>query len=61
MGKLHTLRRAIQREPRRWWSAWSAWYNPQSGQWEPKLWWHKRSYRSFIQAVLRALGPGEQR
>lgn len=68
MGKLHTLRRAIEREPEKWFrqdydgrcfargASRSKWFG--SKQWEPTESWQVgyRSYRSFVRHILNELG-----
>lgn len=51
MGKLHSLRRAILRNPRKWrqYSCVGA-ARSRSGEWFPVYWSH--SYRQFIKKVL---------
>lgn len=51
MGKLHTLRRAIEHNPEKWERADSA-YRANTGQWVPSR-WNGVSYKSFIKKVLR--------
>jgi hypothetical protein len=59
MGKLHTLHRAIEREPGKWHyynSVCAAW-RTHDGKWEPVSWLSgSRSYRNFVRHVLRSLG-----
>lgn len=66
MGKLHSLRRAIQRNPELW-KSWKGdghyWRSPpvcgahkRKGQWEPRSW--SNSYRYFVASVLRELEDG---
>jgi len=63
MGKLHTLRRAIERNPKEWMHenycrkvVMSA-KKTKTGQWVPFLGWcSKKSYRSFVKHVLKELG-----
>ena len=57
MGKLHTLRREIERNPDQWYcdnSGWTyfhgAWFDSSQGRWKPSNW--GRSYRRFIRKVL---------
>jgi hypothetical protein len=52
MGKLHTLRRAIRREPDKWLKSYSG-ASYFAGAWRPS--WYARSYRKFIQKVLREI------
>lgn len=68
MGKLHTLRRAIEREPEKWFNLESTgrcwaygasrriWSN--NNRWEPTAPWgyHGKAYRSFVKQVLKELG-----
>lgn len=63
MGKLHTLKREIKRNPDRWVSQWrdkgtGAYFDKRAGRWEPlNFWWtDKRSYQGFVDHVLRGLG-----
>jgi hypothetical protein len=66
MGKLHSLRRAIEANPERWVSKFSgvagASFHKETihdpvCQWHPTNSWYKhRSYRAFVRSVLRDLG-----
>ncbi len=59
MGKLHSLRRVIERDPQRWihyQRARPAYINI-FGQWQPvEIWSSRHSYRNFVRSVLRRLG-----
>lgn len=67
MGKLHTLRRAIEREPEKWFT--KAWANDDlimpyaahrwRDKWEPYRGWYgsgSKAYRRFVAKVLKNLG-----
>lgn len=64
MGKLHTLRRAIQEAPTVWFFttyndrvqiAYGARFT--GTKWHPQKWgWNRHSYESFVASVLRDLG-----
>lgn len=57
MGKLHTLRRAIERDPEKWGNSTrscGAWFNRRSGQWEP-LRYYREQYGNFVAHVLRCV------
>ena len=58
MGKLHTLRRAILREPEKW-KGCGARFDEKDGQWKPVSYrdWFVReykhlSYKTFVKRVL---------
>ena len=55
MGKLHTLRRAILREPGRWRTAGGFTFGAMfyDGMWHP-VW--TRSYLNFVRSILRGVG-----
>lgn len=63
MGKLHTLRRAIERNPESWFYH-VRWNNTVKaigaefyrGVWKPIYGWDKAPYRSFVRYVLHDLG-----
>lgn len=64
MGKLYKIRRAIEREPEKWYA--STLYGTrracratrgQNGGWIPGEWWFaEKSYCAFVRHVLRELG-----
>lgn len=58
MGKLHTLKRAILRDPQKWRGASRAYFR--DGQWHPTSsygWWMgDPSYRQFIRHTLKNIG-----
>ena len=57
MGKLHTLRRAIKRDPNKWKVARGA-AKGNDGKWRPKNWFgFKASYLGFIKHVLFEIDP----
>lgn len=65
MGKLHTLRRAIERDPKKFfdtydWGVSVEGANFSEGQWEPMVCDRERSrlfpYRKFVKSVLKRLG-----
>lgn len=69
MGKLHTLRRAIEREPDKWFHI-SRFFGKTElrphnakfygGQWIPnRNWMSPFAYRRFVKKVLLELGYGE--
>jgi hypothetical protein len=57
MGKLHSLRRAIERDPDIWRpGSRGAWFDNHTKQWVPLSSWYnngKCSYRNYIEKVLR--------
>ena len=68
MGKLHTLRRAILRDPQRWLDAcggldgWESWYSHckavrRNGEWVPcgSYMCSIRSYKAFVYHVLQGV------
>jgi hypothetical protein len=63
MGKLHTLRRAIERNPEQWRGRFGparrAYYCKRDKRWEPRGYWGPRSYRSFIEHVLAGVGNAD--
>jgi hypothetical protein len=73
MGKLRKLRKAILADPtkwRRWWNTYGhvsegscrgcgARYMRRDKTWTPAYW--KRSYRSFVESVLREVGNADVR
>lgn len=67
MGKLHTLRRAIERNPQQWLGAWitghqGAWqvvphgFTETQGRWYPSVYYSDKSYRAFLKVTLQRLG-----
>ena len=68
MGKLHTLRRAIERNPQQWLTAWldgkqCAWqvrpghfFIEDKGHWHPGVHYSDKWYRAFIKVTLQRLG-----
>ena len=62
MGKLHTLHRAIEREPANWYNvygrAYGAHWSERYGEWRPNdtACLDPNAYRLFVRAVLRKLG-----
>lgn len=64
MGKLHTLRRAIERDPDHFMDkngpslrASSAFrYFRRKGDWRGRPYWASSSYRPYVRKVLRSLG-----
>jgi len=74
MGKLHSLRKTIEKDPEKWirkpaWAggterAMAAQF--QAGEWTPCTWWYRgNSYVAFVRHCLKELGylksPGRQR
>jgi len=65
MGKLHTLRRAIERDPAKWRNEPHGAVRERNGEWSPKgksgrlFWWYvpTPSYKKFIEHVLRNITP----
>ena len=66
MGKLHTLRRAIERDPQQWYhEAGGGWFFVKDayfvrGAWKPGY-PGGRSYREFVRSVLIDLGISERK
>jgi len=68
VGKLHTLRRAIEREPGRWYCDWKYPWEREprqpkaaryvNGQWRPspQPYYRHGPYESFVRHVLKELG-----
>jgi len=70
MGKLHSLRRAIERNPESWILTWGKWGprqefyalyanrpRPRSPDWSPGYnAWKGGPYRNFVRSVLKELG-----
>lgn len=65
MGKLHSLRRAIEREPEKYMVRYpsvlyvvkAARFHSATGQWQPySSFWGGAAYRSFVLHVLESLG-----
>lgn len=57
MGKLHTLKRAILREPEKWIRSWyypGAYFDKKTGIWHPS--YHYYSYRKFVIYTLKTNG-----
>jgi hypothetical protein len=56
MGKLHTLRRAIEREPHKWGGrSVTGASRDRRGEWAPCRRYGYRKYRSFVRHVLEEL------
>lgn len=56
MGKLHTLKRAIMREPEKWRKARGAYFT--DNKWYPNDWayWGRKAYGGYIKKILNAVG-----
>ena len=59
MGKLHTLRRAIERDPEKWKDARGADRWKKHGRWLPMR-WYRKAYGAFIRSVLRDIEAGRK-
>jgi len=65
MGKLHTIRRAIERDPEKWYTidekgtlrVKAAKFYRQTGQWEPYQfsWYDGASYMEFVAHVVQGI------
>jgi len=64
MGHVHTLTRAILRDPERWMYrthtgliyAHGAYRSRLTGAWEPRGWYHAQPYHPVVRHVLSRLG-----
>ncbi len=52
MGKLHTLKRAVRRDPAKWRRGYYAYFSKATGQWEPGTYYGGRDYRPLIRKLL---------
>ena len=64
MGKLHSLRRAIEREPKAWKGfagrPTGAWFDRREQRWKPQYWpWSSSSYVAFVRHVLAGIGNAD--